>query len=374
MFRLGLLINPIAGLGGPAGLKGSDHPDTQRLAQERGVNAKAHARVRQALSVLEPVKSQITLVLARGSMGLEAEHLQGWNCEFIFDSPEPSKADDSLELAKTLHSNAVDLLLFAGGDGTARDVYQALGESQAVLGLPAGVKMHSGVFAVNPNAAASIIQSLMKRRLVAARLAEVRDIDEQAFAEGRVKTRYFGEMLVPDDQLLVQGVKCSGLQDDELMLEELSVYVAEMADPEAVYVLGSGGTMLQIKQAMGIDKPTLLGVDICLNGVLLARDVHEQQLFELLQGYDECHLLLSVIGGQGIVLGRGNQQLSPRVLEHIGLQNIQFVSTQQKIQALSGQPLRVDSGSTDLDEKLTGYHKILCGYEDAILYPIEGLL
>ena len=211
----------------------------------------------------------------------------------------------------------------------------------------------------------------MNHRLVSARMAEVRDIDEDAFSQGRVKTRYFGEMQIPDDQLLVQAVKCSGLLDDEIMLDELSAYISETIDyDETLYILGSGGTLKHLKSALGIAKPTLLGVDVWYKGELLHHDTHEQQLFELVQKYKKVQILLSVIGGQGIVLGRGNQQISARVIEAVGVDALQFISTQTKLLALNGRPLSVDSGSDDLNKRLSGFHKIICGYEDFVLYEI----
>lgn len=231
--------------------------------------------------------------------------------------------------------------------------------------------MHSGVFCVTPRALVSVVNSLLEGRLVALRHAEVRDIDEAEFAQGRVRTRHYGELLVPDDQLLVQKVKCSGLPDDALMLDEIAAYMLEcIEDDDAVYVLGSGGTLMHIKQALGIEQATLLGVDVWHRGQSLAVDVHEQALFDLLANHSEVRIVLSVIGGQGVVLGRGNQQISPRIIRHAGLQNLKFVATQEKIKALNGTPLRVDSGCDSLDRELSGFHRILCGYEDELLYEV----
>ncbi len=370
-FRLGLIINPVAGLGGPAGLKGSDRQDTAAIAAERGVTSKVFERVTEVLSGLLALSHPLHLVTAAGPMGEQVcRQFPDIQCSLVFQPADPCSAQDTREATRLIQDAGVDLLLFAGGDGTARDVCAVVGADQAVLGLPAGVKMHSGVFAITPKAAVSVIDSLIRHRLVAARMAEVRDIDEEAFSRGRVQTRYFGEMLIPDDQLLVQSVKCTGLPDDELMLDELAAYLLETRDDDAVYVLGSGGTMSHIKQVMGVEEPTLLGVDVVFGGQVLALDVHEKQLFELLQDYPKARLYLSIIGGQGIVLGRGNQQISPRILRKIGLENLQFVSTQQRLKALEGRPLCVDSGNDALDRELAGYHQILTGYEDAVLYEV----
>jgi len=379
VFKLGLIINPLAGLGGPAGLKGSDHHDTAALATERGVRSVVNDRVVAMLSILKDrlveLNQSLEIITASGSMGALA--CEPFNSTFkvtsVYTTPDKTHSSDTLDAAKLIKAQQVDLLVFAGGDGTARDVYQAIGADQAVLGLPAGVKMHSGVFAVTPKAVASVIESLMSHRLVSARVAEVRDIDEAAFAQGRVSTQYFGEMLVPDDQLLVQCVKCSGMIEDELMLDELCAFVMEELDEDTLYILGSGGTLKALKSAMGVEVPTLLGVDVWYKGEVLAQDVHEAQLYEMVQQHTKVRIMLSIIGGQGIVLGRGNQQISPRIIEHVGLENLEFLATQSKILALNGKPLRIDSGSDRLDRKLSGFHKITCAYDDALLYEIRYL-
>ncbi len=372
-FHIALIVNPVAGLGGPAGLKGSDAPETVRLARERGVEAKVRHRVAEVLAGLAQLPHKIQVSTVSGDMGesLCAQFAGQIPWQVAYQANAPSSAHDTYEAARTMLSIKPDLLVFAGGDGTARDVYRALGDALPVLGIPAGVKMHSGVFCVTPRALVSVVNSLLEGRLVALRHAEVRDIDEAEFAQGRVRTRHYGELLVPDDQLLVQKVKCSGLPDDALMLDEIAAYMLEcIEDDDAVYVLGSGGTLMHIKQALGIEQATLLGVDVWHRGQSLAVDVHEQALFDLLANHSEVRIVLSVIGGQGVVLGRGNQQISPRIIRHAGLQNLKFVATQEKIKALNGTPLRVDSGCDSLDRELSGFHRILCGYEDELLYEV----
>lgn len=384
-FTFGLLVNPLAGIGGPAGLKGSDHSNTAAIAFERGVIPKASLRLMEVLEGLKTlvgsgVVGSINFLTASGQMG-EGAFESFRDCfavKTVYQCSDVTDAQDTRNAVKHIIEHSIDMLLFVGGDGTARDVYEVVGSEQSVLGIPAGVKMHSGVFAVTPRAVVSVIKSMAERKLVAAKMAEVRDIDEAAFSKGKVKTRYYGEMLIPDDQLLVQSVKCSGMLDDELMLEELCAFMSEELETETLYILGSGGTLKALKEHVGVDQPTLLGVDVCFvseEGVVtvVALDVHESLLFELMQGYASCKIILSVIGGQGIVLGRGNQQISPRVIKQAGVENLQFISTQEKIRALGGRALRVDSGSDELDKELSGIHKIICGYDDAILYEISYL-
>ena len=370
-FRLGLVINPYAGVGGPSALKGSDHKDSLSIARERGVKPKACQRVIDMFSALQSDIKTIQVITACGIMGADACVGLPPSCvKTVFDTPSVTRSQDTQSAVKSIVNEQVDLLVFVGGDGTARDIFNAIGSTHTVLGLPAGVKMHSAVFAVTPKAVASVIDSMISHKLVAARMAEVRDIDEHAFAQGQVKTRFFGEMQIPDDQLLVQTVKCSGLLDDEIMLDDLCAYLLEIVEQDTLYILGSGGTLKHFKTSLGIEAPTLLGVDVWFQGEVLHYDVHEQQLYELVQHYKKVKIFLSVIGGQGVILGRGNQQISARIIHQVGVDALQFISTQAKLLALNGRALSVDSGSDALNKRLAGFHKIICGYEDFVLYEV----
>lgn len=371
MFRLGLIINPLAGLGGPAALKGSDAEDTAHIAFERGVQSRTPERLATFFSQLLPQQERIQLLTASGQMGETLATAYGWTVQIVYQTPDQTSALDTCNAAKAMLQAGVDLLVFVGGDGTARDVFQAVGDKQAVLGLPAGVKMHSGVFAVTPMAAASVVQSLLRGRLVAVRLGEVRDIDESAFRDGKVRTAWYGDMLIPDDQLLVQCVKCSGLPDDDIQLDELCAWLDETLQSDVLYVLGSGGTLHRLKQTLGLPEPTLLGVDLWLNGEQVGVDVYEQQLFDAVSQHANVNLLLSVIGGQGVVLGRGNQQFSPRVIRASGLDSLHFIATQKRLEALGGRPLLLDSGDDTLDRELSGFRRVICGYEDSVLYEFR---
>jgi predicted polyphosphate/ATP-dependent NAD kinase len=373
VLRVGLIVNPVAGLGGPAALKGSDAPDTSIKAAALGLTSQVPERVLNALGLLKPHAPQIEFFCASGVMGQNLLIEAGHRHRVCYQCTEPTCSEDTFLAAQCLLEVGIDILLFAGGDGTARDVQRAVKDKQTVLGIPAGVKMHSGVFAVTPKAVASVLESLLSHRLVAVRLAEVRDIDEASYAQGRVITRHFGDVLIPDDQLLVQSVKCSGLQDDEIALGEIAAYISETLEDDVLYVLGSGGSLQNIKRALGVEASTLLGIDLWFNGECIAKDVSEPELYTYLKKYHDARLLISVIGGQGVVLGRGNQQLSARVLNKIGISNLQFVSTQQRLQALEGRALLVDSGDDKLDAAMSGYHKVLCGYEDFVLYEVQYL-
>ena len=370
IFHIALVVNPVAGLGGPSGLKGSDAPETAKIAHDLGIESAIPKKIATLLEGLKPFRSSIRFSTVSGVMGEDYFSGDDFNLDVVHHVGEETLALDTQEAVRALELGRPDILLFAGGDGTARDVCRGLRSQQVCLGIPSGVKMHSGVFAITPQAALSVVKSMLSRKLVAVRQAEVRDIDERSFQEGRVITKHFGELMVPDDQLLVQCVKCGGLPDDELALHDISAFIVETVEDDTLYLLGSGGSLKHVKKELGIAQPTLLGVDAWANDELVGLDLNEPEILELIDQYENVRILLSIIGGQGIVLGRGNQQLSARVLERVGAENLQFIGTQERLHALQGKPLRVDSGSDSLNHALAGYQKILCGYDDFVLYEV----
>lgn len=365
-FRIGLIINPLAGLGGQAALKGSDNVADQALAM--GVQPLANERVRQALQGVLPYAERIELLVAPGAMGADLVAEMGLEHQVIGQLANArTQAEDTCRLATELVDRGVDLLLFAGGDGTARDICSSIPAGQLVLGIPAGVKIHSGVYAVNPRAAGELVSLLVRGELVRLGEAEVRDIDEEAFREGRVRTRHFGELAIPEEGRFVQQVKQGGRETETLVLDDIAAWLQE-EDPEIGWILGPGSTNLGLLEAMGLEG-TLLGVDVLRDGQLLAVDATEQQLWQLLQQGGEWRILVTAIGGQGHILGRGNQQISPRVVRAVGLDNLLVVATKTKLKTLAGRPFLLDSGEAELDQQLTGLRRVLSGYREEMLYP-----
>ena len=282
---------------------------------------------------------------------------------------------DTLLAVQTLCEGEIDLLVFGGGDGTARDVLDALGSQSElpVLGIPCGVKMHSGVFAVAPEAAGEIILRLIAAGLVNVQLREVRDIDEKAFRQGQVRSRFYGELLVPEVGSFLQQTKISGVESRELVAAEIAADVVERMQNDTLYVIGPGSTTAAITEELGL-KGTLLGVDIVVAGQLSGSDLTASELLTLLQAWrGPTQILVTAIGGQGHILGRGNQQLSPAVIREVGVDNIVVVAGKGKIAALAGRPLLVDTNDPELDRELAGYRRVLTGYQDAILYPVAAV-
>lgn len=365
-FRIGLVINPLAGLGGQAALKGSDDVADQALAM--GVKPQASERVRQAFGVVLPYAERVELLVAPGPMGADLARELGFEHQVIGKlDGERTSAEDTRRLAVELVTRGVDLLLFAGGDGTARDICSSIRAGQLVLGIPAGVKIHSGVYAVNPRAAGELVALLVRGELVRLGEAEVRDIDEAAFREGKVRTRHFGELAIPEEGRFVQQVKQGGRETETLVLDDIAAWLQE-EDPQISWILGPGSTNLGLLQAMGLEG-TLLGVDVLRAGELVAVDATEQRLWELLQAGGEWRILVTAIGGQGHILGRGNQQISPRIVRGAGIDNLLVVATKTKLKTLDGRPFLLDSGDADLDQELSGLRRVLSGYREEMLYP-----
>jgi len=367
-FKLGLIINPVAGLGGSVALKGSDGENTAAKAIELGAQAKANSRTQAAIEVLLPYKSQLTIYTVNGDMGEHAAKALGFNVEVVYSANTLTTPNDTEAAAKVLKSLGVDLVLFAGGDGTARNICHAIEDTIPVLGIPAGCKIHSGVYAITPKAAGRVVEMLVKGELVTVADADVMDIDEEAFRQGTVKAKRYGEMQIPSEVRYVQAVKNGGKETDELVLADIAAHVVSEMDEDTFYIMGSGSTVEAIVQEMGLEN-TLLGVDLIKAQTLIAQDLTANQLLDYTRGH-ATQIVITLIGGQGHIFGRGNQQLSPELIRAIGKDNIIVVATKTKLQALDGRPLICDTGDSTLDDELTGYIKVTTGYNDHIMYAV----
>ncbi|ATD02671.1 MAG: putative polyphosphate/ATP-dependent NAD kinase [Pseudoalteromonas tetraodonis] len=367
-FKLGLIVNPVAGLGGSVALKGSDGEDTAAKAIALGAEPKSNSRTKAALEVLVPHQSNITIYTVNDEMGEQTAKALGFNTQVVYQSNSPTTSDDTEAAARLLQQQGVDLILFAGGDGTARNICHAVEDSVPVLGIPAGCKIHSGVYAITPKAAGRVVEMLVKGELVTLSDADVMDIDEVAFRQGTVKAKRYGEMQVPSEVRYVQAVKNGGKETDELVLADIAAYVVSEMDADILYVMGSGSTVGAVMEEMGLEN-TLLGVDLVEDQALVGQDLTAQQLLELTKER-ETKLVITLIGGQGHIFGRGNQQLSPALIKAIGRDNIIVVATKTKLQALNGRPLICDTGDSKLDDELSGYIRVTSGFNDHIMYAV----
>ncbi|GGB95594.1 ATP-NAD kinase [Marinobacterium zhoushanense] len=367
-FTLGLIINPLAGLGGSVALKGSDGAETVAQALSLGAEPRAEQR---AMNALVPLKGlEFRLLTWGGAMGERVAREAGFE-PVVIGTPaqEPTSAEDTEHAARSLADAGADLILFAGGDGTARDICTVLGAECPVLGIPAGVKIHSGVYAITPSAAGEIVAMLIRGELVTLANAEVRDIDEEAFRAGQVRARYYGELLVPSEHRYLQHVKNGAREDEALVLDDIAADFEESMESGVRYIMGSGSTVAAIMAHLGLPN-TLLGVDLIEDGQLIAADCTAQQLLALTDGYP-VRIVITPIGGQGHLIGRGNQQLSAELLARCGRHSLYVVATKTKLKALQGRPLLVDSGDRDTDHDLAGLIPVHTGYRDHVLYRVE---
>ena len=357
MRRIGFLVNPIAGMGGAVGLAGTDGQVGEAL--RRGAVPRSADRAVEALSALRGQDIEwYTCSAPMGEDVLAAAGIDRYTP--LYRPAVPTGAADTKAACRAFLAAGVDLIVFCGGDGTARDVFDAVGRSVPILGIPAGVKMYSAVFAVNPPAAADLIRRVGE---IPCRDSEVMDVDEEAYRSGRLAARLYGYACVPFIPERTQGGKqVFEQQDEERAKNDIAAFIAEIMLPDTLYVVGAGSTTARIMERLGL-APTLLGVDAVRNGEVLARDADERTLLALLDEYPRAKIIVSPIGAQGFVLGRGNQQISPAVIRRVGLSSLIVVATPGKLAATP--VLYVDSGDPALDRELGDSLQVVSGYRMA---------
>ena len=357
IMRLAVVVNPDAGLGGKLGFKGSDGRAAE--ARAAGAQDRAGPRMRICLEKLsELAREPIEILAWDGRMG--GDWIPG---EYTSTGKTPDRTD-ATSTSQFIKGHSPDLFLYAGGDGTTRDIVEALGDREIpLIGVPGGVKMHSGCFATTPKAAAEVVWSFFTGDLMVSR-TEVMDLDEEVYRKGEWKVRMYGEAFTPASPRWMQGAKEQVQREsEEETLEAMSSHIANLVEenPDLMLVWGSGGTLRQICKQIGKES-TLLGIDI-QHAEMMYNDLNESGLLEIInQHQGEIKLLLSPMGGQGFLIGRGNLQLSPDVLRAIGTDNILGIATPAKLLGLN--ELRIDTGDEDLDAEIRGkkYLKVLQGY------------
>jgi len=375
--KIALLVNPLAGIGGRVALKGSDGEAIVEAALARGAKCLAGERAYQALSSAGDI-DRCELYTVAGSMGQDVLDRLGVQGEIVYRFDPAGEhgrttADDTRAAVGAFIGHGVDLIVFAGGDGTARDVLDVLvasgGRDIPVIGIPAGVKIHSAVYAVTPKDAGEILQYIISGAPMSLHEAEVMDLDEDAFRDGRVVAKCYGYLRVPVDDMRMQVTKEGGINHEEIALQDIAEEVAESMQDPSYYLVGSGSTTAVIMDRLGLEN-TLLGIDIVRHGELVASDVSEQQILDII-GDDTAKLVITIIGGQGHVFGRGNQQLSPAVIRRVGRDNIIIVASNEKLRSLQGRPMIADTGDADLDSQLAGLYPVVTGYQQQTLYRLN---
>jgi predicted polyphosphate/ATP-dependent NAD kinase len=356
-------------MGGAVGLKGTDGKEILNEAISLGAKPIASQRAQVFLSGLYPAKQSLKLIVGAGCMGENQAEKCGFTCRSIGERKKETTSEDTQNIAKEMTKSEVDLLVFCGGDGTTRDVSKAVNMKVPVLGVPTGVKMHSALFAVSPQAAARVVIRYLWTGLPL-REAEVMDINEKAFREGRLSAELFGYVLSPYEPSLIQGNKLeSPIAESEVRNQAaIAIYVIEEMKPNIIYIIGPGTTTRTIGDLLD-QKKTLLGVDLFQNNRIIAKDVNEEQILSAIKG-KAAKIIVTLIGGQGFIFGRGNQQISPKVIRLVGLDNIIVIATKSKLDRLMS--LRVDTGDPDLDCKLKAHEiNVITEYKNIRRVTVE---
>jgi predicted polyphosphate/ATP-dependent NAD kinase len=370
--RLGLIVNPLAGLGGRVGLKGTDGLRDAALAL--GAEPVAEARALRTLQRLSARRGEIVILAARGAMGQSVASKAGLLCEVVAGSIATlTSAVDTIAAARAMQAADVELILFAGGDGTARDIFSVIGDAVPVLGIPAGVKMQSAVFAATPEAAGDIVTAIAAMadpRPVHYRSSEVMDIDEEDLRNGTISPRLFGYARVPHIPRLLQNAKLRNHGLDEGALDAAARKIADAMAPDMLYAVGPGSSAKRVLAALGLSG-SLLGTDLVLSRALVGHDVGERTILDGARDHG-IMIVVGVIGGQGYVFGRGNQELSPAVIRLAGRDGITIIASQQKLLGLADKRLLVDTGDPDLDRSLTGYWRVTVGPQEDMMMKVEA--
>jgi predicted polyphosphate/ATP-dependent NAD kinase len=371
--KLGLIVNPIAGMGGRVALKGTDGQDILRRASALGAQPEAPARAVHALKRLCQAKKHFALITYPYEMG-ESEAIESGLSPVVLGNIRKghTSASDTKRAAGDMLQQGIDLLLFAGGDGTARDICSVIGDRVPALGIPCGVKMHSAVYGTTPRRAGDLAARYMAQASPEIRLAEgeVMDIDEESFRENRLSARLYGYMKVPYVRAMIQCAKAGDCAGEREALDAIAADVIDHMQAGTIYIIGTGTTAKAVMARLGIEF-TLLGVDAVCNGRLVGSDMNEVELLQLIEG-KSAEIVVGVIGRQGYIFGRGNQQISAEVIRKVGKNNLTVLATMDKITSLKGAPLLVDTGDERMDEFLSGYTRVVCGYRKRIVLRVTA--
>ena len=371
-YSLGLIVNPIAGMGGSVGLKGTDG-DLAAQARAKGAAPIAGRRAVTALAALADCRENLLILTCSGEMGEHAANDAGLRSSIVCRTGAAgTSADDTKVAAGAMLEHRPMLLLLVGGDGTARDVLEIVGRRIPILGVPSGVKMHSAVFAATARAAGEVARRylLAEDRESLLRDAEVLDREILDTGEVSLSPTLFGIVRTPRLSFLVPGAKSSSRVTERAALEAAILRASDLVGDARLSLIGPGTTMQSLKRRVGFDG-TPLGVDAVFRGRCIAEDLDEQGILDLIADRP-ARIVVSVVGGQGFLFGRGNQQLSARVIRAVGTDNIVVVSSLEKLTAIANHCLLVDTGDGSLDQDLAGHIPVIVSGARTVMMPVRN--
>ena len=371
--KMGFIVNPIAGMGGKVGLKGTNGVLREALA--RGAKPIALAKAKEFLTKLKELQLEesIGILTCPTPMGEEEVKAVGLTAKILPMSLESETTSEDTKLAvRFLVKAKVDLIVFVGGDGTARDILDAMREvnNVLVLGIPSGVKMYSGIFAASALDAAEVVQVFLGKAAQTIDF-EIMDVDETAVRQDRLSVNLYGFLKGPFVPMRLVGSKQASPETLDERENQLATarFIVENMDLKATYILGPGTTIKCIADLLGVEK-TLLGVDIYRDKTVI-KDVNEQRILQEIEDWQNVWIILSPIGQQGMLLGRGNQQISPEIIRRVGKEKVIVAATRSKIQGIEGKILRVDTGDLEVDNLLKGYIRVVTDYREWRLIQVQ---
>lgn len=372
MKRIGLLINPISGMGGSVGLKGTDGKKILEKAIKLGARSNAPSKAKETLKELRELKDKLLFFTGSGLLGEKILEKYDYNFVVVHKSSaedEFTSENDSIQVLNKFLELNLDLIIFAGGDGTARMVTRIIANKVPCVAIPTGVKIHSPVFTINPMIAGKLALEFLENGLPT-KIEEVVDLNEDMYRKDIVVTDLYGYLKVPYKKKYLQNKKAPTPLSEEEYIKSIALDIIDNMEEETYYLIGAGSTTNYLMNELGL-KSTLLGVDIIQKGKLIKADCNEKQLLEIVEKH-KCVLIISPTGGQGFLFGRGNQQISYKVLSKLDKEGIKIVSTIHKIIDLRGRPLIVYTGNDEVDKHLSGYYKVKTGYGRELIYKVTN--
>lgn len=356
----GLIVNPVAGVGGPKGLKGSDGTLAGSALDKGAVLTSGHRACEAFDSLIAEAQDELLnlpdIMTCSGSMGEDALRLSGYrNFTIVYEVNDQTTGRDTTEAARVMKERGADIIVFSGGDGTARDVVRGVGEDFPVIGIPAGVKMYTGVFLNRPSDLGRAMLDILINGLRTTKV-ELLDFDRSS-EDPSIGVGRYGRATIPVLQSIQAGKSEYPAEEEDL--EGICSYLIEKMQNDTYYVMGTGSTVKAAVRMLGYVTPSL-GVDIILGREMEASDVTDTDILSLLHKGKRICVVVTPLGGNGFIFGRGNQQISPAFLSSIEREDLIILATREKINRLG--VLRVDTGNAQLDSSLKGLVEVITGY------------
>ncbi|MGC8681431.1 MAG: ATP-NAD kinase family protein [Thermoplasmata archaeon] len=353
--KIGFIINPIAGMGGSVGLKGTDNLYNEAI--KLGAKPVAPSRAMEFLQNSINFLKDHLIITCGNEMGENIiKEIKLVNYQIVHEPKLNTTREDTIECAKSMKN--ADIIIFVGGDGTARDILNAVDRKNPILGIPSGVKMYSAVFASSPKSGSEILKLFLSgKALVQER--EVMDIDEDLYRQNKLSIKLFGYALVPYVPEYVQNSKAEIYStEEEEDKQGIAEFFIDNMERDVLYLLGPGTTVKKINEILNVES-TLLGFDALYNGQIIMKDLNEKMILNLMEKYEKVKIVLTPIGNQGFIIGRGNLQLTEKVLEKFTKDDLIILATPLKLSGINN--LLVDLNEK-LAEKFVSYHRVIYGY------------